>query len=107
MTVHYEDMRGLERNFKEIGVIYETNTDRNPNIVSSYCGEDVFRTGQWLVANEYHSVLDSFDFEPLLKINISDSNQSFTPFFAKHTQVLYLRLSHISGTCMYGSSKAI
>ncbi|WAC15152.1 rubredoxin [Dyadobacter pollutisoli] len=81
MTVHYEDMRGLERNFKEIGVIYETNTDRNPNIVSSYCGEDVFRTGQWLVANEYHSVLDSFDFEPLLKINISDSNQSFTPFF--------------------------
>jgi rubredoxin len=81
MTVHYEEMRFLEKSFKEMGVTYETNTDRNPNIVSSYCGEDVFRTGQWLVANEYHSALDSIDFDPLLKINISDSNQSFTPFF--------------------------
>jgi rubredoxin len=81
MTVHYEDMRYLERELKKLEVSYESSTDKNPNIVSSYCGEDVFRTGQWLVANEYHTVLDSIDFEPTLKINISDSNQSFTPFF--------------------------
>jgi rubredoxin len=81
MTVHYEDMRFLEKNFKNASIRYEVNTDRNPNIVSSYCGEDVFRAGQWLLANEYHSVLDCFDYQPSLKINISDSNQSFTPFF--------------------------
>ncbi len=63
MTVHYEDMRFLESDFKKLGIFYEVNTDRRPNIVSSYCGEEVFRTGQWLNANEYHSVLDSFDFE--------------------------------------------
>nr|WP_295923390.1 rubredoxin [uncultured Dyadobacter sp.] len=110
MTVHYEDMRFLESDFKKLGVFYEVNTDRRPNIVSSYCGEEVFRTGQWLNASEYHSVLDSFDFEPFqnpgfqqgLKVNISDSNQSFTPFFTgnlnfisspePHFWYLYVRL---------------
>lgn len=106
MTVHYEDMRFLESDFKKLGILYEVNTDRRPNMVSSYCGEEVFRTGQWLNANEYHSVLDSFDFEPGfqpgLKINISDSNQSFTPFFTgnlnfisspePHFWYLYVRL---------------
>lgn len=106
MTVHYEDMRFLESDFKKLGIFYEVNTDRRPNIVSSYCGEEVFRTGQWLNASEYHSVLDSFDFEPNwkpgLKVNISDSNQSFTPFFTgnlnfisspePHFWYLYVRL---------------
>ncbi|SDG48718.1 Rubredoxin [Dyadobacter soli] len=102
MTVHYEDMRFLESDFKNLGIFYEINTDRRPNIVSSYCGEEVFRTGQWLNATEYHSVLDSFDFEPGLKVNISDSNQSFTPFFTgnlnfisspePHFWYLYVRL---------------
>ncbi|MBO9611601.1 MAG: rubredoxin [Dyadobacter sp.] len=102
MTVHYEDMRFLENDFKNLGVFYEVNTDRRPNIVSSYCGEEVFRTGQWLNASEYHSVLDSFDFQPGLKVNISDSNQSFTPFFTgnlnfisspePHFWYLYVRL---------------
>lgn len=81
MSVFYEDMRFLEKDLKKSGIFYEMNTDRQPNIVSSYCGEEVFRTGQWLNANEYHSVLDTFDYGPALKINISDSNQSFTPFF--------------------------
>ncbi|CAG5069914.1 hypothetical protein DYBT9623_02653 [Dyadobacter sp. CECT 9623] len=81
MTVHYEVMRFLEKDLKNRGISYEVNGDQAPNILSSYCGEDVFRTGQWLVANEYHSVLDSIDYAPRLKINISDSNQSFTPFF--------------------------
>ena len=80
-TAHYEVMRSLEKDLKNLDINYEVNTERFPNIISSYCGEEVFRTGQWLGANEYHTVLDSFDFKPLLKINISDSNQSFTPFF--------------------------
>ncbi|TDE17208.1 rubredoxin [Dyadobacter psychrotolerans] len=81
LTVHYEQMRFLEKDLKELGVFYQINSDRYPNIISSYCGEEVFRTGQWLGASEYHTVLDSFDFSPELKVNISDSNQSFTPFF--------------------------
>ncbi|GAB4042461.1 rubredoxin [Spirosoma jeollabukense] len=81
MTVHYEDMRFLEKDLKHHQIGYEVNTDLHPNIISSYCGEDVFRTGAWLRESEYHTVLDQFDYQPRLKVNLSDSNQSFTPFF--------------------------
>jgi len=81
MTVHYEDMRFLEKDLKAHRINYELNTDQLPNIISSYCGEEVFRTGDWLQESEYHTVLDYFDYQPRLKINLSDSNQSFTPFF--------------------------
>lgn len=81
MTVHYEEMKSLQKELQQQEVCFEVNADRFPNIISSYCGEGVFKTGQWLTENEYHTVLDSFEFQPSLKVNISDSNQSFTPFF--------------------------
>ncbi|MGA0560284.1 rubredoxin [Larkinella sp. VNQ87] len=81
MTVHYEDLRTLEKELRTQPIQYEVNTDLHPNIISSYCGEDVFRTGAWLRESEYHTVLDQFDEPPRLKVNLSDSNQSFTPFF--------------------------
>ena len=81
MTVHYEDMRFLEKDLKQHQVTYEVNTEQFPNIISSYCGEEVFRTGDWLRESEYHTVVDQFDYQPRLKVNLSDANQSFTPFF--------------------------
>ncbi|HEX9958018.1 MAG TPA: rubredoxin, partial [Fibrella sp.] len=81
MTVHYEDLRFLEKDLKQHQIAYELNAELYPNIISSYCGEDVFRTGAWLRESEYHTVLDQFDYQPTLKVNLSDSNQSFTPFF--------------------------
>jgi len=81
ITVHYEDMKGFEKELKNAGINYENSSEKLPNIISSYCGEEVFRTGQWLHADEYHTVLDSFDHSPALKVNISDSHQSFAPFF--------------------------
>ena len=102
LTVHYEVVRFIEKDLQKLNINYELNTEKYPNIISSYCGEEVFRTGQWLGSNEYHSVLDSFDYQPQLKINISDSNQSFTPFFTgnlnfvsspePHYWYLYIRL---------------
>ncbi|MFD2932338.1 rubredoxin [Spirosoma flavum] len=102
MTVHYEDMRFLEKDLKQHQISYEINSDQYPNIISSYCGEDVFRTGAWLRESEYHTVLDQLDYQPRLKINISDFNQSFTPFFTgnlnfiashePHFWYLYVRL---------------
>ncbi len=76
-----EKVRFLERDLKKKQIRYELNADKYPNIISSYCAEEVFRTGQWLNESEYHTVLDDFDYSPKLKINLSDSNQSFTPFF--------------------------
>ncbi|WP_019990604.1 rubredoxin [Rudanella lutea] len=81
MTVHYEVMRFLEKDLHQHGIVYETNPEEYPNIISSYCGEDVFHTGAWLRESEYHTILDQFEYRPRLKINLSDSRQSFTPFF--------------------------
>ncbi len=81
MTVHYEDMRFLEKDLKQQPMPYEVNTESYPNVISSYCGEDVFRAGAWLRESEYHTILDQFDYGPRLKVNLSDFNQSFTPFF--------------------------
>ncbi|ARK12156.1 rubredoxin domain-containing protein [Fibrella sp. ES10-3-2-2] len=81
LVVHYEEMRAFEKTLRQQQIVYELNTDQYPNIISSYCGEEVFRTGSWLREGEYHTILDQFDYQPRLKINLSDSDQSFTPFF--------------------------
>lgn len=81
ISVHGEEMRLFEKALKSEAITYEVDTDKHPNIISSYCGEDVFRSGDWLGESEYHTILDQFDYRPTLKINLSDANQSFTPFF--------------------------
>lgn len=58
---------------------YEIDKDDFPNIVSSYPAEEVFITNTWLSEGVYKDIFDAFDYQPRLKINVSDSNQSFTP----------------------------
>jgi rubredoxin len=60
---------------------YECNKDEYPNIVSSYPAEEVFITNTWISEGVYKDIFDLMDYQPRLKINVSDSNQSFTPLF--------------------------
>jgi hypothetical protein len=62
-----------------LGITYEINENEFPNIVSSYPAEEVFIPDTWLNANVYHEIFASINYTPRLKINISDTNQSFTP----------------------------
>jgi rubredoxin len=61
------------------GIYYEVDNDVFPNIVSSYPAEEIFITRTWLSEGVYKDIFDLIDYQPKLKINISDSNQSFTP----------------------------
>ncbi|MEO6733439.1 MAG: rubredoxin [Ferruginibacter sp.] len=61
------------------GIFYEVDSDTCPNIISSYPAEEVFITNTWLSEGVYKDIFDLMDYQPRLKINISDSNQSFTP----------------------------
>jgi rubredoxin len=63
---------------------YEVNADEFPNIISSYTGADIFHTGTWLTEGGYLDILSHFTHRPRLKINITDNNQTFTPFFTGH-----------------------
>ena len=60
-------------------IAFEADTDIYPNIVSSYPAEEIFITKTWLSEGVYKDIFDGFDYVPKLKINISDSKQSFTP----------------------------
>jgi rubredoxin len=60
---------------------YEINKDEYPNISSSYPAAEIFIKESWLGEGVYKDIFDLFDYRPALKINITDSNQTFTPFF--------------------------
>jgi len=60
-------------------LVYEINQVKHPNIISSYPAEDIFITKTWLSEGVYKDILDTIDFRPVLKVNLCNSNQSFTP----------------------------
>ncbi len=107
LTVHAEQLRGLQRALD--GFFHESYpdgvADQHPNLLSSYCAEEVFITRTWLSESSYQDVLEGFqtsEFRPRLKINVSDNRQSFTPFFTgnlnfiaagrEHFWYLYVRV---------------
>ena len=74
-----EDFDKLSAALKSKDIVYEVGNDTHPNIVSSYPAEEIFITQTWLSEGVYKDIFDAFDYVPKLKINISDSKQSFTP----------------------------
>ena len=79
IDVSIEEVRNLCSELELLGINYEINKEDFPNIVSSYPAEEVFITNTWLSEGVYKDIFDLVDYQPRLKINISDSNQSFTP----------------------------
>ncbi|MEO7767040.1 MAG: rubredoxin [Ferruginibacter sp.] len=70
----------LKKHLDELGIFYEVDRNDFPNIISSYPAEEVFINNTWLSEGVYKDIFDLMeDYQPRLKINISDSNQSFTP----------------------------
>ena len=63
----------------ELNIRHEVDDDEYPNMVSSYPAEEVFINNTWLSEGVYKDIFDGMDHQPRLKINVSDSNQSFTP----------------------------
>lgn len=60
---------------------YFTDVENYPNIVSSYVAIDLKGTTSWINESIFNDVLDTFDYQPKLKINIIDINQNLvSPF---------------------------
>ena len=79
IDVSIEELKNLCAELEGLGIAYEINKEEFPNIVSSYPAEEVFITNTWLSEGVYKDIFDLIDYQPRLKLNISDSNQSFTP----------------------------
>jgi len=74
-----EEVKNVAAELNTLGYSFEINKDDRPNIVSSYPAEEIFITNTWLSEGVYKDIFDLVDHKPRLKINVSDSNQSFTP----------------------------
>jgi rubredoxin len=64
---------------EKLNISFETDSSKFPNIISSYPAEDIFIRNTWLSEGVYKDIFDAIDYTPTLKVNICDSNQSFTP----------------------------
>ncbi len=75
-------LEDLENEMLRTEIQYETDADLYPNIVSSYVADTIFNQEGWLREGVYKDIIDAFDFQPRLKINVVDNQQSFVPFFS-------------------------
>ena len=64
---------------EKLNIPYEVDSSQFPNIISSFPAEDIFIRDTWLTEGVYKNIFDAIDYAPTLKVNICDSNQSFTP----------------------------
>jgi rubredoxin len=79
VTTHV--LEDLKDRFLVHDIPYEIDEDEFPNIVSSYVTEEIFQTSLWLTEGVYKDILDGFNHQPKLKINIVDYYQNLIPFF--------------------------
>ncbi|MEO8112575.1 MAG: rubredoxin [Ginsengibacter sp.] len=79
LDVELQQMDDVTTELNTLGINYEINKNEFPNIISSFPAEEVFIVNTWLTENVYHEIFESMQYTPRLKINISDTNQSFTP----------------------------
>lgn len=75
-------LEDIEHGFLITDTEFETDTDKHPNVVSSYVAEDLFNSSNWLREGVYKDILDTFSFTPRLKINLIDDSQTLIPFFS-------------------------
>ncbi|MBD8487971.1 rubredoxin [Echinicola sp. CAU 1574] len=100
-----KNLETLEETFNAISTAYDTDGEEFQNIVSSYPALDVMPTTHWLASHTYHYILDTFDYKPKLKVNITDPVQNLVPLFTGNINFvassldnywyLYLRFSEM------------
>ncbi len=61
---------------------FDTVLGRKANIVTSYGAMGIHPATPWLLADTYLDILEQFDYQPRLKINLTDPQQPLIPRFS-------------------------
>ncbi|MGI4019934.1 MAG: rubredoxin [Janthinobacterium lividum] len=93
-TVKEALLEDLNHELLMADIHHEMDSDRYPNIMSSYVTDDIFDHHEWLREGVYKDVFDLFDFQPQLKINLVGSNQTFVPFFTGNLNFISSEVSN-------------
>lgn len=92
--VIHERLYAVKKALAEGKIPFEVQSKSFPNILSSYVTEAVFHNTNWLREDVYRDVLDNFDYEPRLKINLVGNTQSFVPYFNGNLNFITSELSN-------------
>ena len=79
IDLEHFNVDAVKEELDKLQVTYEVDSSKYPNLCSSYPAEDVFIRNSWLSEEIYKKIFSSIEALPQLKINICDSNQSFSP----------------------------
>jgi len=84
-SVADDRLEDMELDMLKSAISYEVDSDSHPNIISSYVADTIFtHYDGWLREGVYKDIFDGFDYQPKLKVNLVDNNQTFVPFFSGH-----------------------
>ena len=81
-TVNGSAVEDMELDMLKAELDYDIDSDEYQNITSSYVADTIFNHEGWLREGVYKDILDRFEYQPKLKINLVDSQQTFVPFFS-------------------------
>lgn len=88
------DLETLEMEMLRMSVAYEVDMDEYANIISSYVCDTIFSNESWLKEGVYRDIFDLFNYQPRLKINIVDQQQTFVPFFSGNLNFISSEISN-------------
>lgn len=93
-TVDTVQMEDMEMDMLRAGITYEVDANEYPNMVSSYVCDAIFSQESWMREGVYKDIFDLFTYQPKLKINIVDRNQTFVPFFSGNFNFISANMSN-------------
>lgn len=93
-SVAASELEELKNDLLISDINYEVDREDHPNILSSYVTEDIIYNAHWLKEGVYKDILDLFDHEPRLKINLVDNSQTFVPFFTGNMNFISADISN-------------
>ncbi|WP_299013986.1 rubredoxin [uncultured Polaribacter sp.] len=77
---YHEKNTAIDQQFPELSTSMISDTEYD-NLVCSYVAADIFTNTSWLSGVTYLYILESFKYQPKLKVNITDPKQQLVPLF--------------------------
>jgi len=100
ILANHKQYKLLDLLLSNSNVLFEWDADDYPNMVSSYVTDEVFANNSWLSEGVYKDVLDAFNYQPRLKINMVDRLQNLVPFFTGNMNYISSEISNYWYLCI-------
>jgi rubredoxin len=71
----------LHKKLRSLNFLIETDVQLHANIITSFASVGVYPSTVWVTGDTFFDVLEEFDYQPQLKINITDPSQLLVPLF--------------------------